>query len=727
MTVHLVINRRHFLKAAGAALVVGWPRADAGPAPDARAASTPYPLNGWIEIDTSGKVTLTTHKAEMGQGVFTAIPQLLAEELEVDFDAVRVAFAPFAPESYGSQVTGGSTSIRANWETLLRAGATARDLLVRAAARRFDVAPDTCVALRGRVHHPATGRVAEYGTLVAEASRLTPSPNVRLKARRDHRLVGRAVSRLDTRAKADGSAIFGVDVRLPGMLYATVERSTRFLGRVVDVDAAAALRVPGVTHVLPVERDVFGHARDGVAVVATSTWSALQGRRALRVRWDDTGFVHADSELLRRQRLAALDGPLHEARSTGDMDAAFAAADAIVDATYETPYQAHACLEPMNCTARVTHERVDIWGPLQAPDWVLDALVRRLGRPASHFHFHPTFLGGGFGRKALADYPSEAVLLARQLDAPVQVLWTREDDLALGPFRPAVTYRLRAALRGARIHALESLAAGQNIAHQIVGADVTRPNASLREGFPEPFLHGIPHQRWADASLAAAVPVVWWRSVYASTNAFAFESFLDELAIAANVDPLAFRHRHFTGAAAARHRRLVDELAARSGWRATRGDDRRLGWGASVVEAFASIVGQVVAVSRGDDEEIRIERICVVVDCGWIVNPDIVRAQIEGSVVMAWGAAVLHESRFADGRAVATGFADYPLPTIRDLPPLDIHLLDSDAPPGGVGEPAVPGFAPALANAVFDLTGRRERRLPLALRPRPDTRTQEHR
>lgn len=713
MTAVTTVTRRRFLQGGAAVLVVGWLHADRAAAGAAQ--SQPHTLNGWIEIDERGVVTLTTHKAEMGQGVYTAIPQLLAEELEVDLADVRIRFAPLAPDLYGSQVTGGSTSIRANWRTLLRAGATARDLLVRAAAARFGVPPETCTAARGRVRHAPSGRALAYGDLVADAARLAPSPVVRLKDRAGYRLVGRAVPRLDTRAKVDGSAEFGIDVRLPGMLYASVERSTRFLGRIAEIDSEAALRIPGVTGVLPVQRDFFGHDRDGVAVVATSTWAALQGRRALRVRWDDSGFAHADSEDLRRRRLAALAGPLLEAKVRGDVTRAFARADAAVEATYETPYQAHACLEPMNCTARVTPERVDVWGPLQAPDWVLDTLVKRLGRPPAQFHFHPTFLGGGFGRKALADYPSEAVLLAQALDAPVQVLWTREDDLALGPFRPAMTYRLRAALRDGRIDALESRAAGQNIAHQFAGADLTRANASLLEGVPEPFLQEIPHQRWADAPLPSAVPVVWWRSVYASTNAFAFECFVDELAHAAGIDSLEFRRRHFTGATARRHRRLVDELAARSGWRAPGADGRRRGWGASVVEAFASLVGQVVVVSHGEDGGVRIERICVVVDCGWIVNPDIVRAQIEGSLVMAWGAAVLHEARFADGRAVARGFDEYPLPAIADLPPLEIHLLDSEAPPGGVGEPAVPGFAPALANAVFDLTDRRERRLPLSL------------
>lgn len=712
------VSRRRFLQAGAASLVIAWTAPSVARAgrvtASARQRSFPA-LNGFVEIDADGRVTLVCHRAEMGQGVYTAIPQLLAEELEVDVGTVRVEFAPVDRERYGSQVTGGSSSIRANWRTLLLAGATARDLLVRAAAARWRVQPSECLASSGRVHHPPSARSLGYGELVDAAARLEPAREIALKRRREWRVAGRARPRLDTRAKVDGTATFGLDLRLPGLLHAVVERAPRFEGRIASVDADAALRVPGVIRVVRVGRDVFGHRHEGVAVVAGSTWAAMQGRRLLRVAWDDSAFAHEHGDDLRRRQLAALDdGPIFEHRVSGDPAAASRDADAIVEAVYETPYQAHACLEPPNCTAHVTAERVDVWGPMQAPDWVQEHLARVLGRPRSEIHVHLTFLGGGFGRKALADYPTEAALLARELGRPVQVVWTREDDLSQGPFRPGMAYRCRAALRKGRLHAFESVGSGQNIGHQVAGADARQPNGSLLEGLPEPYLASIPNVRFADAPLRAAVPVVWWRAVYSSTNSFAFESFLDEAALAAGADPFEFRRRHLHGADARRHRDVLDELERVAGWAGRDRAGSSRGWGMSFVEAFESRVGQVVVVARGA-RGLLIERVCVVIDCGWTVNPDIVRAQIEGSIVMALGAAALHEVRFADGRATTTDFTAYPLPRLTDVPAIEVHVLDSDDPPGGVGEPAVPGFAPALANAIFDLTGHRWRRLPIDL------------
>jgi isoquinoline 1-oxidoreductase beta subunit len=712
------VSRRALLQSAAAALVVGWGPGRASPAVIAPGELATAQLNAWIRIDTDDRVTLTTHRAEMGQGAYTAVPQLLAEELEVPIDTVRVVFAPADPERYGSQVTGGSSTVRSGWRPLLEAGAMARDRLVRAAARRWQVPVGDCRAHKGQVWHDGSARRLRYGQLVAEAASLPPSAPPALKPRSQWHTAGRPVTRLDLAAKVDGRATFGIDVRLPGQHYAVVERSPRFEGRLVDFDATEALRVPGVTHVLRVERDLFGHVREGVAVVATSSWAAMQGRRVLHVRWDDGGFVHDDDASLQRRRDEALDGPVLDSHRQGDPAGAFVAAgadDVVVEARYDTPYQAHACLEPVNCTARVTPERVEVWGPIQAPEWVRDHLATRLGRHRREVSVQMTFIGGTFGRKASDDYALEAVQLAAATGHPVQVLWTREDDLGIGPFRPAMAYRCRAVLREGRVRALDLVAAGQNIGHQAPGADRRQPNESIREGLPAPWLAAVPHVRIGDAPIRSAVPVMWWRAVYASTNAFAFECFVDELAAAAGADPLAWRRSHFDAAGAARHVRLVDELVRFSGWSSRHRAALPRGWGASVVEAFDSLVGQVVSVARGDEGRVRIERIWVVIDCGWVVNPDTVRAQVEGSVVMALGAAVHHRVRFAEGRAVARDFAAYPLPTLPDIPPIEILILDRGDDAGGAGEPALPGTAPALANALADLTGRRQRTLPLSL------------
>jgi isoquinoline 1-oxidoreductase beta subunit len=706
------ISRRALLKAGTAALSLGWlaPVAAAGQSGRVvRMDAAGARLNAWVSIDAKGKVTLTAHRAEMGQGAYSVVPQILAEELEVDPASVAVVVATGDGTRYGNQITGGSSTVRDGMEGLLRSGAAARDMLVRAAAARWGVAPSSCRAQLGQVMHTPSGRKLGYGALVADAARLEPAKRPALKPRHQWRVIGTSLPRWDLPAKVNGSAVFGIDFRLPGMLFAVVERCPRFEGRLRRFDAAAALAVPGVKHVIKVERDVFGHRREGVAVVATSSWAAMKGRRALVVEWDDAPLAGLSSASIAGQAKLALDSAGNHYRSKGNPEQARAGLDAI-DVVYETPYQAHACLEPLNCSARWQDGVLDIWGPIQGPDWMQTHLSEAFKLPREKVRVQMTLLGGAFGRKAFTDYVHEAADLARALEGtPVQVLWTREDDMTAGPFRPAMSYRCRGAVRKDRIASFETLAVGQNMAAQNPGAERGQYNGSIGEGLPETYFNSLSHYRFADAPLQVPVPVMWWRAVYSSTNAFAYESFIDELAASGKLDPIALRRRHFwTG----RAHTLADRLEEVSGWKA-RGDTK--GYGVAITECFESWVGYVIKVSRRAGGGVGIDKVWAVIDCGVAVNPDGVRAQVEGSMVMALGAATMHEVTFAEGKAVARNFDVYPMPRLADIPPIEVHIITNEEKPGGAGEPALPGFAPALTNAIFDLTGKRLRKLPVAL------------
>lgn len=708
------ISRRNFIKAGSltsVALTLGIYFPTRGGEEIIKADAQSLELNAWISIDTTGKVTLTNHRAEMGQGSYQSVPQMIAEELEVNLDQVSVIFAPGNPAVYGDQVTGGSSTIRGSYERLLRLGASARQMLVEAAAKRWDVPASQCQAESGAVFHKLSGRKLGYGELVEEASKLPVPKSVTLKDPRDYKIIRKPLPRKDNPAKINGQAVFGLDKRLPGMLFAVVERNPRFMGKVKSFDATEAMKVPGVKHVLKVERDVFGWMLEGVAVVADSTWAAMQGREALKVEWDDSAFPHLGTpQMYETMRAQLKSGNVLNVRSQGNFDTAFQRAEKKVEALYETPYESHSNMEPLNCIADVKEDSCEIWGPIQGPDWIQGATAEQLKMAPEKVKVHMTFLGGGLGRKAFTDYPFEAVALSKALKAPVQVVWTREDDMTMGPFRPGMVYQCRGAVsRGGRIAAFEMNAAGQNMSAQGPQADKTRYNGEIVDGFLKPFFETIPHYRFGDAPLDVPIPVMWWRSVYASTNAFALESFLDEMAVAAGKDPLDFRAQHL---GEGRYAALIERLKEVSGWSQRKKNE---GYGVSISESFSSIVGEVCKVSRNEAGKVRIDKVWAVMDCGWYVNPDIIRAQVEGSIIMALGAATKHATTFADGKAVERNFDRYKLSRISETPDIEVHIMDNQERAGGVGEPGLPPFTAALTNAIFDLTGKRIRVLPFAL------------
>lgn len=666
-------------------------------------------LNAWLRIDTSGKITILCHRAEMGQGAYQAIPQIVAEELEVNLADVNIDFAPGDNKKYGSQITGGSSTVRGSYKNLLKLSATAREMLITAAAAKWGVPKAECYAEAGHVIHKPSGKKFHYSEVVVDASKLEAPKDVKLKARSEYKLIGKPLHRRDTPLKTNGAAVFGLDKKLPGMMYASVERNPRFRGVVKSFDDAAALKVPGVKRVFKIKMDVFKASREGVAVIADSPWAAMQGRKALKVEWDDSGFEHlSTAEIYKRQHDILQTKEGIEFSKQGDPKSIIDKAAKKVDVIYQTPYQAHYCMEPLNCVAHYQKDKLEIWGPIQAPDWVQDYLSEQLKMPREKVIVNMTFLGGGFGRKAFLDYPHEATMISKEIGAPVQVVWTREDDATQGPFRPGMSYRCQGVLINGAITAAQFRIAGQNIGH-MDSTERGKPNDSLNEGFLKPYSETIKNISFHDVPFETPIPIMWWRSVYASTNGFAYESFMDEMAIAAGKDPLGFRRQHLQEE---RCQKLIDKLEEVSGWKARK---KNAGYGVAITECFSSTVGQVVKVSRRAGGGLKIDHVWAVMDCGWYVNPDTIRAQVEGSIIMALGAATMHEVTFTDGLADQKNFYEYIMPRIADAPPIEVHIMENLEDAGGVGEPGLPPFTPALTNAIYDLTGKRIRKLPFRL------------
>ena len=664
-------------------------------------------LNSWIYIDVSGKVTLYSHRAEMGQGVYQSIPQIIAEELHVDLDKVNIVFAPGDNVKYGNQITGGSSSIRGSYKNLLNLSATARVMLIKAASNKWNVSELECYAEDGHVIHKPSGKKLHYGELVLEASKLDIPKNVILKKKSEYKLIRKPLQRQDTPLKTNGTAVFGIDKMIPGMLYAMVERNPRLRGKVKSFDATEALKIPGVKQVFVVRMGVFNTFREGVAVVADSVWAAMKGKKALKVDWDDTGFEHLNTEDIYRRMEEALqkDEGLSFV-SKGDSNAIIKSAEKKIDVVYTTPYQSHSCMEPLNCIAHYQKDKIEIWGPIQAPEWVQDYISKELGIAREKVIVNMTFLGGGFGRKAFMDYPHEATMISKEINAPVQVIWSREDDATQGPYRPGISYRCQGVVANSEISAFKVSIAGQNNSHWRGGAkDI--PNRSATEGFLKPYVDNIQNLSIVDIPFETPIPTMWWRSVYASTNGFAYESFMDELAAESAKDPITFRRTYLKDD---RSSELLDKLEEVSGWK-----NRSKGYGVAITECFGSTVGQIVKVSKNAENKIQIDQVWAVIDCGWYVNPDIIKAQVEGSIVMALGAATIHEITFKDGKTVQNNFNTYKMPRITDIPPIEVYIMENDADAGGVGEPGLPPFAPALTNAIFDLTGKRIRKLPFEL------------
>jgi isoquinoline 1-oxidoreductase beta subunit len=676
---------------------------------DTLTTGAPFAPNAYLRIDRAGKVTFVMPMIEMGQGTYTSLPMLIAEELEVDVDKVAIEHSPADDKMYanpllGVQITGASSSIRAMYVPLRRAGATARVMLVTAAAQRWKVDPSTCRAEKGTVVHAATGRKLGYGALVDAAAKLPLPEKVALKEPGDFKLVGTPHRRLDTAGKVDGSAKFGIDTRLPHMQFAVVAACPTFGGKLVAVNEAKAKTVRGVTQVVRLE--------DAVAIVATNTWAGKQGLAAAAPQWDAGPNAKLSTADIVEQLARASERAGVAARHDGDAAAVIAAAARKVDAIYQQPFLAHAAMEPMNCTVEMTKDGCDIWVGTQIPGITQTAVMKLTGLTREQVRIHNHLLGGGFGRRLEYDGTVRAVQIAQHVKGPVQVIYTREEDIQHDMYRPYYYDRLSAGVD----------AQGKPLAwsHRIAGSSVVaRYNpAWIKDGIDPDAVDGSADQPYGFAAVHVdwvrqeppGVPTAWWRGVGVTHGTFAVESFIDELAADAKADPLAYRVALLEKKPRAKN--VLELVAERSGW----GKQLPAGQGRGIALCIGwdSFIAQVVQVSVDKDGVVNPLRVWCVVDCGVQVNPDTIRAQMESGIVFGLSAALYGEITIKDGRVEQTNFGDYRVLRINEIPKIDVALVKSLDAPGGIGEPGTSCVMPALANAVFAATGKRIRKLPIA-------------
>ena len=731
MTLDSAFDRRSFCKC-GAALIVGFCVPLRGRAHTA-GAETGFRANAWVTISADDKITVLTEIPEMGQGTRTADVMMLADELEVDWTAIRVEQAPTLPEIYQHLHTGGSGGTKVTWMPMRRAGAQAREVLVAAAAQRWNVARTECHAEGGTIVHAATGRHFRYGELVEAASRLPVPPldEVPLKDRARFRFIGKCMPRVDTPAKADGSAIFGIDVRVPEMLYAVIARCPYFGGDLASYDDAGAKRQTGVravfrispigfTNVAPdVGRNI--NVAAGIAVVADSTWAAIQGRNALKLDWRKASGAGESTEELRKTFQSQSAAPASVVvADRGDARRLLEHSPNKVEAEYELPFQAHATMEPMNATVHVRQDAtIEVWSPTQIPAITQSEIASLAGVLPHRVTVHTTLSGGSFGRRYQFDYAAEAWQVANKMKVPVKLLWTREDDMQHDFYRQYCLQRLSGSVdEGGKIVAwahrmvstpirsvfdsAESLKDPKHVASQEVSSD---------DSFP----YEAPHYRLDYAPVQSVVPRAWWRSVSSSLTACATECFMDELAHSAGIDPCEFRMKNLgvdQGRDTQKYRAVLELAADKSGW----GKPLPKGGGRGIAcymfgQACVAHVAEVSVDSKGT---LKLKRIVSAVDCGLAVNPDSVRAQIESGVNYALTPILSGEITIKEGAVEQSNFHDYPVLRMTEAPDIEVHIVPQEKEPGdGVGECGVPPTAPAVSNAVFAATGVRVRRLPI--------------
>ena len=708
------ISRRDFCKTGallGGGLVLGvyLPESKAKAVP-LHKDSSPFAPNAFIRISTDDSVTIIVNKSEMGQGVYTSLPMLIAEEVELDWQKISIEPAPVDPAynhtQWGIQGTGGSTSIRTTWEQLRTAGASARIMLEAAAAATWNVASGTCRADNGYVVHTGSKRRLSFGQLAEKASQMEVPENVVLKEPKVFKVLGTAKKRLDTPDKTNGKAIFGIDVVVPGMLTAVVARPPVFGGKVKSVDDSAAKKIPGVKAVVQIDR--------GVAVVADSFWRANRGRDALKINWDHGPLADLDSmkQLQEYKKMAAKPGLV--AAQRGDVASALKTAVKKIKAEYYVPYLAHAPMEPLNCVADVRADSCEIWVGTQLQTLDRNAAAAAIGLPPEKVKLHTTYLGGGFGRRAVGDahFVLEAVQVSKAVKAPVKVIWTREDDIHGGYYRPVAYNTLSAGLGE------DGLPIAMQ--HTIVGQSIAKGTpfeaGMIKDGVDNTSVEGAYDSPYDVANFLvdyhmapAGVPVLWWRCVGHSYNTFVKEGFIDELAHAAGQDPYTYRRKLL-----AKHPRVLavlDLAAKKAGWgkAATKGASQRI----AVHESFGSYIAQVAEVSVNKYGGVKVHKVVCAIDCGHIVNPDTIEAQMESAIVFGLSAALYGQITFKNGRVEQSNFHDYEMLRMEEMPLVEVHIMKSQEPPGGVGEPGVPPIAPAVANAFYAASGIRMRTLPM--------------
>jgi isoquinoline 1-oxidoreductase subunit beta len=703
-------SRRDFLNATATVggglilvLTLPWPGGRSSAAAAAGAARhASRQLNAWLKIASDNSITIIVDRSEMGQGVYTALPMLIAEELNINLDAIRIEAAPvgdaYVNPGNGGQVTGTSNSVQDAWDKLRMAGATARTMLILAAAKRWRVDPAQCRADNGSVTN-TQGKALTYGELAEAAAQLPVPKDLKLKPKTSFQIIGKPRARIDTPGKVDGSAEFGLDVKLPGMLYAALAQSPVLGGKVTALDSAAAEKMPGVRKVL------LGST--GVVVVADHFWQALKARRALNITWDPGANVQLDNAAIHAllKRTAAA-GPGLSARTDGDVAAALESAKVRLSAAYYLPLLAHACMEPMNCTADVKTGGCDLYVGTQVQQVSQTTAATAAGLTPAQVRVHTTLLGGGFGRRLDIDFIPAAVEASKAVGVPVKVIWTREDDMTHDTYRPPAYEEVSGGLDAAgkviawKLH-ITSPSITARMFPPVKGVDDSVIEAAVNN------LYDVPNLAVSYSRQEIGIDVGYMRSVSHAPNCFVIESFMDELAAAAGKDPYDFRMLQLANKP--RQRRVLQLAAERAGWgKAPAGRHQ----GIALLEGYTTHLAQVAEISVVGGA-LKVHKIVCVVDCGQMVNPKIVESQIESGIVFGLSAALWGDVTIVGGKVQQTNFNNYRLLRNNETPELEVHLLDSDEAPGGIGEAAVPPVAPALCNAIFAATGQRLRTLPI--------------
>ena len=715
------VNRRKFLKVTGltgAMLAVGFDKLAFGSEESTLRKYMPEDLvdgeslNPFVTISENGDITIMAHIPELGQGIFQGIPAVMAEELGVSMDQVTIVKAS-ALSKYGRQSIGGSRSIRSLFQPMRQLGAATKDLFLRAAAQQWMCSVDDCTAKNARVYRKGSSTSLSFAELVKEAAKLDLNDNPKLKSKSEFEIIGKATKRPDLAGKVDGTADYGIDAQTEGLLYATVEHCPTLQGGIKNYDKSAALDVKGVVDVLEIDRSVYGKTNKGIAVVAESYYSALQGRKKLNVQWDNLEFNKIDTEQMfsEMKNLAQEEGLEHVEK--GDFIGKSSTSTVQLEATYELPYLSHSCMEPMNATVHVREDNsVEVWASSQSPQ-VQRQFARELGIPAEQaeekIKVHMPFIGGGFGRRSMNDSLEECFQISKALRKPVKLIWTREDDTQQGPFRQGTVHQFKANFNES------GKASGLQL--KMVSSSITAQARPKGNRVPFEVMEAInTHYEFEDLSIRfneyrSQIPIHWWRSVFGATNGVAYEAFIDEVAHKEGADPLKFRKEKLRSEA--RFIKVLERLEKESNWNQSLGENE--GKGIAIVESFGSIVAHAVFLKK-ENGQVSIPKVVSVVDCGIYVNPDQVKAQTEGNIIFGLTAAIKDPITFKNGAAEQANFDTYRMLRINEAPgDIQIHIMENEEAPGGVGEPGLPPIGSALLNAVHDLTGKRIRKLPFDL------------
>ncbi|MBS4032836.1 MAG: xanthine dehydrogenase family protein molybdopterin-binding subunit [Ignavibacterium sp.] len=658
--------------------------------------------SAYLKIDSKGVVTVIVHRTEMGQGVQTALPMIVAEELQVNWEEIRIEQAD-ADEKYGSQTTGGSWSIRLSFDPFRVAGATAREMIITAAAAKWGLSVSDCYAENGFVISKINGNKFSYGELVTDAAKLPVPQNVKLKDPKDYKIIGQRVKRLDTPAKLYGTAKFGIDIFVPGMVYAAVKRSPTFEGKIKSFDRSKAKTVNGVLDVVQI--------KSGVAVVADSTWNSFEGKNAVDVQWDLGPHTNVNNESIRNSLMEKIETSGTEVEKIGNPDSVIEDTLTSIDAVYEMPFLAHAPMEPVNCVADVKQNKAEIWAPTQNPQGLQRAIANLLGFKNEDVIVHVTLLGGGFGRKSHSDFGLEAAEISRAIGKPVKLLWTREDDMKHGQFRPASMHKLTGAVdKNGKAVLFSHHVIMPSIRAQLSGNAPKDPGDFDIVDGTRNLPYSIPNIKISATNVFTPVPLWYWRAVYNSQNPFVVESFIDELAAVAKKDPIDFRLEMMDQES--RLTNVLKLVQEKSGW------NRKLpegsGRGVAVAACYGSFSAQVAEVTVKNNR-IKLDRFVCAIDCGIVINPDTVEAQMEGAIVFAITAALKGEIIIRNGGVASSNYDDYPIMDYSEMPTVETYIVQNDLPVGGVGEVGIAASTPAFINAIFNATGKRIRKLPVKL------------